>query len=146
MVRCFVNNVSSTRYPPPLPLPLPLPLRVANWTRPFRGNNSSGGNIYARRCALPLSPLPLRFFPRRQPSALCAHARFEKCFIAPIFPAPSIFADEKRSSSIYFTSSSSSSLFHGFVWPPLLSRTSLDSGVSFPDSMNGNEIGMKLYA
>lgn len=33
---------------------LPLVQRVTNWIRPFRGNNSSAVNIYARRCASPL--------------------------------------------------------------------------------------------
>lgn len=103
-------------------IPSPL-LRDANWTRPFRGNNSSAGT-FMRAGARP----PPRFFPRRQPPALCTHA-LKNVLSRRSFPPPR-FADEKRSSSIYFTSPSPL-LFHEFVRPPLLSRTSLDSGVSF---------------
>lgn len=78
-------------------------------------------------CA-PVRAPPPRFFPRRQPPALCTHA-LKNVLSRRSFPPPR-FADEKRSSSIYFTSPSPL-LFHEFVRPPLLSRTSLDSGVSF---------------
>lgn len=87
VVRYFVNNVSSTRYPRPL---------LANRTRPFRGNNSSVGT-FMRAGARPHGD----FSPSRR------FVSFEKCFIAPIarsfFPlrfTPHRFApaDEKRSS------------------------------------------------
>lgn len=76
VVRCFVNNVSSTRYPFPLSL-----LRDANWTRPFRGNNSSEGTFMRAGARLLSSPfLPLRDFfrvasPLPPPSSGALHAR-----------------------------------------------------------------------
>lgn len=127
MVRCFVNNVSSTRYPFPLSL-----LRDANWTRPFRGNNSSEGTFMRAGARLLSSPfLPLRDFFRVAsplPRRFARTHALKNVLSRRSFPPPR-FADEKRSSSIYFIPSPL--LFHGFVWRPPLSRTSLDSRESF---------------
>lgn len=127
MVRCFVNNVSSTRYPFPLSL-----LRDVNWTRPFRGNNSSEGTFMRAGARLLSSPfLPLRDFFRVAsplPRRFARTHALKNVLSRRSFPPPR-FADEKRSSSIYFIPSPF--LFHGFVWRPPLSRTSLDSRESF---------------
>lgn len=127
VVRCFVNNVSSTRYPFPLSL-----LRDANWTRPFRGNNSSEGTFMRAGARLLSSPfLPLRDFFRVAsplPRRFARTHALKNVLSRRSFPPPR-FADEKRSSSIYFIPSPF--LFHGFVWRPPLSRTSLDSRESF---------------